>query len=536
MLHEKCKTCQNNILRHSRKIECCYCHMYFHFHCLDINNRPLMSDKNPWSCKSCHEYIFPFNHIENDNEFNFAISNYETVFDDNVFYSFTEYDNINEDVFYQYDPDVNFYNEATLNTRSDSKYYHVDSFKRYVNDSNSNNLSFVSMNIRSAPKNLDNFVTYLNVLDFEFSCIGLVETWYNNTNVDIYNIEGYKHEYLHRIDKKGGGVSLYLRNFINYIKRDDITQINDNFECLFVEIDKSIFKTEANIVVGSVYRVPNTDQNKFTEYIDKVYSLVNHEKKLLYVMGDVNINLLNCDTDVNTNDFVNVNFNHGMMPLINKPTRITNHSSTLIDNIFTNNMSVNMNSGILILGLTDHFPVFSIEKTNVHSSCDDNNNFALKRCFTEKNNEKFLELLGQSDFNEVMCINDAQLAFTKFQNIILTAYNNAYPLSIVNIKYKNRKPWLTRGLIHSIRNKNRLYVRYTYNRSNENELKYKTYRNKLNHILRIAEKQHITSLLEKEKHNIKRTWGIIKEIINKKKSSNGSAIFKHYGKEINDKK
>ena len=36
-----------------------------------------------------------------------------------------------------------------------------------------------------------------------------------------------------------------------------------------------------------------------------------------------------------------------------------------------------------------------------------------------------------------------------------------------------------------------------------NESKYKTYRNKLNHILKKAEKQHYTDLLEANKNNIK---------------------------------
>ena len=45
---------------------------------------------------------------------------------------------------------------------------------------------------------------------------------------------------------------------------------------------------------------------------------------------------------------------------------------------------------------------------------------------------------------------------------------------------------------------------------------YTTYRNKLKHILLKAEKDHYASLLESYKSNIK-TWGILKEIINKNK-------------------
>ena len=51
---------------------------------------------------------------------------------------------------------------------------------------------------------------------------------------------------------------------------------------------------------------------------------------------------------------------NSLYPLISKPTRITNSSATLIDNIFTNNLEYNMVSGIFYVDLSDHLPVFQI--------------------------------------------------------------------------------------------------------------------------------------------------------------------------------
>ena len=47
-------------------------------------------------------------------------------------------------------------------------------------------------------------------------------------------------------------------------------------------------------------------------------------------------------------------------PLINRPTRITANSATLIDNIFINNIHLDCVRGILISDLSDHLPVFQI--------------------------------------------------------------------------------------------------------------------------------------------------------------------------------
>ena len=49
---------------------------------------------------------------------------------------------------------------------------------------------------------------------------------------------------------------------------------------------------------------------------------------------------------------------YSLMPLITKPTRITENSSTLIDNIFSNFQPF-PNAGIIISDLSDHFPIYT---------------------------------------------------------------------------------------------------------------------------------------------------------------------------------
>ncbi len=58
-------------------------------------------------------------------------------------------------------------------------------------------------------------------------------------------------------------------------------------------------------------------------------------------MADMNINLLNSDTHIPTTNFTNNMYASYHIPLINKLTRITEYSATLIDNIYTNNKDNN---------------------------------------------------------------------------------------------------------------------------------------------------------------------------------------------------
>ena len=77
------------------------------------------------------------------------------------------------------------------------------------------------------------------------------------------------------------------------------------------------------------------------------------------MLGDFNLDLLQYDRHLATQEFVDSLFSHAFIPLISNPTRLTSHSATLIDNIFTNSVSRNIFSGIVLNDLSDHFPVFA---------------------------------------------------------------------------------------------------------------------------------------------------------------------------------
>jgi len=48
--------------------------------------------------------------------------------------------------------------------------------------------------------------------------------------------------------------------------------------------------------------------------------------------------------------------------LIDKPTRITKHSTTLIDHIYTNDVKPSIVSGVITDDLSDNLPIFAISK------------------------------------------------------------------------------------------------------------------------------------------------------------------------------
>ena len=75
--------------------------------------------------------------------------------------------------------------------------------------------------------------------------------------------------------------------------------------------------------------------------------------------GDFNIDLLKSESCDYTNRFLEQLFTSSCMPLILRPTRITEHTATLIDNIFTNDIEniESSTNGIIFSDISDHLPI-----------------------------------------------------------------------------------------------------------------------------------------------------------------------------------
>ena len=88
--------------------------------------------------------------------------------------------------------------------------------------------------------------------------------------------------------------------------------------------------------------------------------LRNVRKNTVYMCGDFNVDLLRFDKHGATNDFIDQIYTLGLHPLITRPTRITSHSKTLIDNIFTSDLSSQIHSGLIINDMSGHLPIYQI--------------------------------------------------------------------------------------------------------------------------------------------------------------------------------
>jgi hypothetical protein len=279
--------------------------------------------------------------------------------------------------------------------------------------------------------------------------MAFTETWLKDYNVDSHGISGFSHEHLTREDRPGGGTSLFIKDSWSYRIRTDLSHIDNDIEMLWAEIDKDSLLNSKNTIIGVIYRRPGSDPQAFIEKLNSTLDIINRENKFCIHTGDYNLNLLNSSTHPPTNDFIDINFAHALFPIINKPTRISSTTATIIDNIFIDSSELdNSKSGILLWNISDHFPVFYIHYAEEKDKNEDK--FKIGRIHNLTNKAKFTKLINEIDWSPVTDSSDTQIAYTTFHNLLTEAYDQAFLITKTKINYSNRLPWLTPGLKKSI--------------------------------------------------------------------------------------
>ena len=414
------------------------------------------------------------------------------------------------------DPDINLFQEKTF---PESTYYNLNEAKNKLLNENRKSLSIFHLNIRSLKKNFEDFKYFLNELNFEFKIICLSETWCQSDELtnSLYNIPNYVARHQIRKHSKGGGVSIYIHKSLMFKMRPEISINNEHIESLCVEI---LNEKKRNSFINVVYRRPSGDYRKLHKYLKEILKLNILKNKPVYLTGDFNLNLLDHDTHSNVKDYVNLLFENGFLHFINKPTRITRYSSTLIDHFISNTNSDNIDTGIIKTDISDHFPIFFIAN-NEELFKKGEKQIIRKREINANTLNSFKEILKPVNWTAVTQCDNVNSAYDNFLNIVSSLYDTVFPIKEIKLKTKTLlSPWMSRGLLKCSKHKKRLYENFLKKRTIQNETKYKNYKKLFDSIKNKSKKNHYANLLKLYQKDIKKTWKVIKEVIGSKKSEN----------------
>ena len=121
-------------------------------------------------------------------------------------------------------------------------------------------------------------------------------------------------------------------------------------------------------------------------------------------------------------NFVNLMFRHGLIPTINKPTRVTRNKATAHDHIITSSVkNDDLKRDIVKTDISDHFSIFFIFKCVIDST-EAREEFIYKRNYSSNSIETFKRKLREVNWNEVKQSNNANKSFAKFSEICTSLY------------------------------------------------------------------------------------------------------------------
>ena len=250
-----------------------------------------------------------------------------------------------------------------------------------------------------------------------------------------------------------------------------------------------MFSSKKNIIVGIFYRAPTSSLKLFNQKLETTLDIIQRETKYSYIMGDFNVNCIEefSDSNMYSQQFINMFLSHYYLKLINIPTRITQNNASLLDNIYATDPQVG-NNGVLTSDISDHYSIFTIRQDVEPKILD---KYRYKREFTNKNISKFKKKLCNLDWNTTLISDSAKLDFSCFFSIITDLFNSSFPMKKIKITYSNKNPWIRRKLKDEIVKREKLHAKSKKTPTEANILEYKEY-NLRTKILQTSELQRET--------------------------------------------
>ena len=173
----------------------------------------------------------------------------------------------------------------------------------------SSDLSVIQLNIRGLSSKVSdlNYILNNSFKNQHPDMVLLCETWLSE-NSPKPMVSGYSIERTDRSGKKGGGVCILISSRCNYKRRKDLEQTNTAcFESCFIELEN----WKSNLIIGSLYRPPNTDPIEFTQKFEKIAKTCVTENKRGIFGLDHNLDLLKCSQHTPTQTFLETTYDHG---------------------------------------------------------------------------------------------------------------------------------------------------------------------------------------------------------------------------------
>ena len=209
---------------------------------------------------------------------------------------------------------------------------------------------------------------------------------------------------------------------------------------------------------------------------------------------------------------------HYYLKLITIPTRVTQSSATLLDNIYTTGPMSGQN-GVLTSDFSEHCSIFTIRQ-NMEPKIPDK--YCYKRDYTNKNISKLNKQFNKIDWNSTLNTDSVLLDFSCFFALAKDIFDRCFPDKKLKITYSNKNPWITNVLKDEIKRREKLFIKSKRNLTQSNIQIYQEFKNKNLTNQRIAERNYFQTHFDLQDRNMGKTFKVIRTLLDKDAGNNVS--------------
>lgn len=342
------------------------------------------------------------------------------------------------------------------------------------------NLYLAHVNTRSLLANFEAFQHHISSSDYDV--IGVTETWMRpDIDEHVINIDSYNFFGKNRINRRGGGVGLYIKH--NFVAEVLFSISVEFIECLWLKLEL----LNEIVIIGNIYRPPDSNVEQFLTYIEDILSNLYAEYDNITCFGDFNINMLNMNSNVGMQlESVFTTFN--MSQVIKEPTRFSSNSISLIDLMFTNFKNV-VEAGVVDSNIADHMLTYmKIGLTAAHNTPI---SFSYRSINSINLNQFYLDL-EQLQWHNIFYLRNIDDKLNYFNSLVLNIFDLHAPVKQFHKdKHFSYAPWITDNvkLMQKLRNKALKKYKQTKNPAHYDS--YKQLRNYTTSAIRAEKKTYL---------------------------------------------
>ena len=366
------------------------------------------------------------------------------------------------------------------------------------------------VNARSIPKHLHEIERII----YQFDVFGTCETFISsNTPKTSYQIPGYNFFQVSREMSCRGGVGVYINSDFP-AKTIKLPMKLVQPEMIFVEITIGVVK----MAVGVIYKSPLIPYSVFAAIHENIAFITSKYENCI-ILGDMNIDHLKINSSPLR--FFNTYFTEpfAFSQIVDKPTRITKTSSTLIDLMLTSNTdNVKVHGVVDTPGISDHcltFMAYSLRKPKFKAK------MVTRRDFRNFDEELFIKDMEKAPWGNILAVgdNDIDNKVTIFENIHKEVIDRHAPFRTFRVT-RPASPWLSENIKKLMDDRDKYKNKFNLDKKPETEEIFKILRNNVCHEIRRAkikifnEKVNAKIKNAKQFHKALKNFGVVESSCN----------------------